>query len=137
MKEYRIKFQNNRLLDTDGLNIEKMAENTYRISISNGSYNVRVYDGDLQDEGDVNVYTTLNGEKQFPIWAGDRVIRSQDYQTTVCKGIMDVEFSGKYVCIQGIDISLHRNCRCHIAAFLHQPADAASFVANHQTDGAL
>ncbi|MDY5577521.1 MAG: hypothetical protein SPF70_08685 [Lachnospiraceae bacterium] len=105
MKEYRIKFQNNRLLDTDGLNIEKMAENTYRISISNGSYNVRVYDGDLQDEGDVNVYTTLNGEKQFPIWAGDRVIRSQDYQTTVCKGIMDVEFSGKYVCIQGIDIS--------------------------------
>ena len=87
MKEYRIKFQNNRLLDTDGLNIEKMAKNTYRISISNGSYNVRVYDGDLQDEGDVNVYTTLNGEKQFPTRNTPHVVsqHSQWHRCNRCK----------------------------------------------------
>lgn len=105
MKEYKIKFRNNRLADTDGLNVEQNGENSYRISIANGHYNIRVYDGDLQDEGDVNVYTTLNGTRQIPIWAGDRVIRSLDYKTVVEKGVLDVVFSGKYVCIQGIDIS--------------------------------
>ena len=105
MKEYKIKFRDNRLVDTGGLNIEHTAENRYRISISNGLYNIRISDGDLQNEGDVNVYTVINGVKQIPIWAGDRVIRSMDYQAEVEKGSLDIEFSGKYVCIQGIDIS--------------------------------
>lgn len=105
MKEYKIRFKDNRLIDTGGLIIEKTAENTYRISIADGHYNVRIYDGDLQDEGDVNVYTALNGAEQQPLWAGDRVIRSIDYQVIVEKGILEVKFWGKYVCIQGIDIS--------------------------------
>jgi len=105
MKEYKIKFQNNRLTDTDGLMIEHTAENAYHISIANGRYNIRIYDGDLNDEGDVNVYTSINGEEQFPLWAGDRVIRSVNYQTNVENGRIEIKFWGKYVCIQGIEIA--------------------------------
>lgn len=105
MKEYKIKFQNNRLIDTDGLIMEQTAENAYYISIANGRYNIRIYDGNLQDEGDVNVYTTINGEEQFPLWAGDKVIRSINYQTVVENGRMELKFHGKYVCIQGIEIA--------------------------------
>lgn len=105
MREYKIKFCENCLSDTDGLNIETLGENRYRISIPNGNYNVRVADGDLNDRGDVNVYTTINQVRQFPIWAGDSVIRSMDYKTIVDRGIMDISFSGKYICIQEIAIS--------------------------------
>lgn len=105
MKAYKIKFRNNRLADTDGLNIEQRTENSYRISIADGKYNVRVFDGDMNDEGDVNVYTILNHVRQIPIWAGDRVIRSMNYQTEVKNGVMEIAFEGKYVCIQEIDIS--------------------------------
>ena len=105
MKEYKIKFQDNRLMDTDGLIMEQTAENTYHISIANGRYNIRIYDGNLQDKGDVNVYTTINGQEQFPLWAGDKVIRSMNYQTVVENGRMEIKFHGKYVCIQGIEIA--------------------------------
>lgn len=105
MRRYQIGFENNCLTDNDGLDIEVLDENAYRIYLENGRYQIRVHDGDLQDEGDVNVYTTLNGKRQVPIWAGDRVIRSMDYETEVKEGILDVVFSGKYVCIQGIDIA--------------------------------
>ena len=105
MKEYKIKFQNNRLMDTDGLIIEQTAENTYHISIANGHYNIRIYDGNLQDEGDVNVYTVINGQEQFPLWAGDKVIRSINYRAVVENGRLELKFHGKYVCIQGIEIA--------------------------------
>lgn len=72
MKEYSIKFHDNRLVDTDGLNVEQISDHSYRISIADGRYNVRVLDGDLNDRGDVNVYTTLNHVRQNPIWAGIR-----------------------------------------------------------------
>lgn len=105
MKEYSIKFHDNRLVDTDGLNVEQISDHSYRISIADGRYNVRVLDGDLNDRGDVNVYTTLNHVRQNPIWAGDKVIRSGCYKTEVKNGCMEISFSGKYVCIQGIDIA--------------------------------
>lgn len=105
MKEYSIKFHDNRLVDTDGLNVEQISDHSYRISIADGIYNVRVLDGDLNDRGDVNVYTTLNHVRQNPIWAGDKVIRSGCYKTEVKNGCMEISFSGKYVCIQGIDIA--------------------------------
>ena len=103
MKEYSIKFHDNRLVDTDGLNVEQISDHSYRISIADGRYNVRVLDGDLNDRGDVNVYTTLNHVRQNPIWGGDKVIRSGCYKTEVKNGCMEISFSGKYVCIQAMN----------------------------------
>lgn len=105
MEYYRLGFKDNKLMDCGGLDVTVRAENAYEIKLPNGYYNVRIYDGDLNDEGDVNVYTRLNGERQFPIWAGDRVIRSMDYKTRIGTGILNIGFEGKHVCIQGIDIS--------------------------------
>ncbi len=105
MNAYRIRFKNNQLTDTAGLNIACPEEYTYRILLDNGDYHVRIYDGDPEDEGDVNVYTILNGVRQKPLWAGDRCIRSMDYRVTVTDGELTIAFEGKYICIQGIEIA--------------------------------
>lgn len=102
---YQIRFEKNRLMDRDGLEIEEVGENSYRIALKNGSYKIRVYDGDLSDRGDVNVYPVLNGIRQSPIWAGDCVIRSMEYETEVVDKWLELSFVGKYVCIQEVDIA--------------------------------
>lgn len=103
---YKIKFQNNLLTDCDGLNVDKMGENIYMVKgLENGSYNVRIYAGDLNDEGDVNLHSIINGVRQFPIWVTDRSINHRDYETEITEGVIKLEFFGKYVCIQGVDIS--------------------------------
>lgn len=103
---YRIKFKNNLLTDMDGLSIEKYDENKYKVSgLKNGSYNVRIYAGDENDEGDINLYSIINQVRQMPIWVTDRAIVYKDYETKVEDGNIDFDFSGRYVCIQGIDIS--------------------------------
>lgn len=103
---YRIIFKDNQLKDNGGLEIAAAKENKYRITgMDNGEYNVRIYAGDLNDEGDINLHSVLNGEKQPPIWVTDRSICHRDYHTTVNEGYIDVEFFGRYVCIQGIEIA--------------------------------
>lgn len=103
---YRIIFKENELKDDGGLEVVPMGENKYRIGgMENGEYYVRIYAGDLNDEGDVNLHSILNGQRQSPIWVTDRSICHKDYATTVKEGYIDVEFFGKYVCIQGIDIA--------------------------------
>lgn len=91
---------------TDGQGyMEAVGENKYKVRLSDGIYNVRIYGGDLEDEGDVNLYTHLNGVKQPPIWVTDKAICHMDYITEVNNGELLIEFFGKYVCIQGIQIS--------------------------------
>lgn len=103
---YRIKYENNVLKDQGGLKVEKTGENIYKAEgLENGSYNVRIYAGDLNDEGDVNLHSVINGVKQPPIWVRDRSINHRDYETTVDSNTIELEFFGKYVCIQGVDIS--------------------------------
>ncbi len=103
---YKIKYENNELKDAGELSVEKTGENIYKVTgIENGNYNVRIYAGDLNDEGDVNLHSIINGVRQFPIWVTDRSICSRDYETEVTDGKIDLEFFGKYVCIQGVDIS--------------------------------
>ncbi len=105
MGGYQIDFKQNCLVDNAGLHIEQIGANRYQIHLKNGKYQVRIYDGDMNHEGDVNVYTKLNGKMQMPLWAGDKVVRTMDYEIEIENEILDIEFSGKYVCIQGIDIA--------------------------------
>lgn len=103
---YKIIFKDNSLIDKGNAEIESAGDNRYHITgIKNGDYNIRIYAGDLNDDGDVNLHSIINGERQSPIWVTDRSICHKDYRTTVTEGCIDVEFFGKYVCIQGIDIS--------------------------------
>lgn len=98
-----INFKNNQLLEEE--NIEIIEENHYRINVSKaGEYNLRVCAGDEEDEGDVNVYVTINGEKQEAIWVYDKRISEKVYKVTSQDGFIDIKFEGKYVCIQRIDI---------------------------------
>jgi len=104
----KFEFYNNVLKSDkadDGTVIEKIDENKYRLCIANGDYNVRIYGGDLEDDGDVNLFTHLNGVKMPPIWVNDRSICKKDYLTKVTDGVLNIEFYGKYVCVQGIEIS--------------------------------
>lgn len=103
---HKIKFANNILTDSGGLNIKKTGENSYKIrEIENGSYNVRIYAGDLNDDGDINLYSVINNIKQPPIWITDRSICYGNYHAEVTENVIDLEFIGKYVCIQGIELS--------------------------------
>lgn len=103
---YSIVFKDNKLEDKGGLKVVSIGENKYHIiGMKNGEYNVRIYAGDLNDDGDINLHCILNGERQAPIWVTDRSICHKDYHTSVNEGYIDVEFFGKYVCIQGIEIS--------------------------------
>ncbi len=101
-------FYNNvpkNLVADDGTVLEKVEENKYKLKIDNGTYNVRIYGGDLEDDGDVNLFTHLNGVKMPPIWVNDRSICKRDYITEITTGELLIEFFGKYVCVQGIEIS--------------------------------
>ena len=103
---YSIIFKDNELKDKGKLEVMSTGENKYHISgMENGEYNVRIYAGDLNDDGDINLHCILNEERQSPIWVTDRSICHMDYHTTVSDGYIDVEFFGRYVCIQGIEIS--------------------------------
>jgi len=102
MKKYL--FNNNVLADGQE-GIKKSDENAYEIALANGDYRVRVYAGDLNDEGDVNVHVNLNGKQQRPIWVNDRSINSKEFDAQITDGKLCISFSGKYVCIQGIELA--------------------------------
>lgn len=103
---YQYIFHNNILKEgQEGIAKSEAGENAYEISLPDGEYYVRIYAGDPEDEGDVNLHVRINGEAQRPIWINDRSINSGVYGAQVREGILSLEFSGKYVCIQGIEVS--------------------------------
>ncbi len=81
------------------------AQTEYTVSLENGTYQVRVYAGDPNHEGDVNVYTKLNGAEQPPMWMADKKITEAVFEAEVTDGKLTAAFSGKYVRIQGLDIA--------------------------------
>lgn len=103
---YKIKFVNNILENGQEDRIKKISDNGYIIKFDDpGEYNIRIYAGDENDEGDVNVYPFFNGIKKEAIWVNDRTINSREYKVTMEDKELKVEFGGKYVCIQGIEIA--------------------------------
>ncbi len=115
---YTIEFNNNVLLLNQDFvldktsvnkrtgNIIKTGDNEYHIDIPAGTYNIRVSAGDLNDDGDVNLHCELNGEKQIPLWINDRSIGSIEYRAVIEDEGLQMNFSGKYVCLQKIEIAL-------------------------------
>ncbi len=98
-----INFKNNELIDKE--NVEIIDKDHYRINTHKaGEYNLRVCAGDEEDDGDVNVYVTINDEEMESIWVYDRSISEKVYKVQSEDGFIDIQFQGKYVCIQRIDI---------------------------------
>lgn len=85
--------------------LEHIGENKYSVKLQNGSYNVRIIAGDLNDDGDVNLFTHFNGVKMAPLWINDRCISKTDYTVEIDNEVLNIEFFGKHVFIQGIIIS--------------------------------
>ncbi len=103
---YRIDFKDNTLLNSGELAVSDVKQNHYMISgLENGEYSVRVYAGDLNDDGDISLHVILNNNRQVPIWVNDRQINYMDYDVNVTNGTLEAEFFGRYVCIQGINIA--------------------------------
>ncbi len=103
-KRMLFKFEDNVCKDESGL-IKEVSKDKYEITFKDGEYNIRIYAGDLNDDGDVTTFVHLNDKKIGSIWVNDRTIMKADYTVTVQNGVLPVEFHGKYVCIQGIEIS--------------------------------
>jgi len=98
-----INFRNNELIDKE--NVEILGENSYKIFVGkSGEYNLRVAAGDENDDGDVNLHVEINGEKQEPLWIYDRSICEKVYKVNCVDEYIYISFSGKYVCVQRIDI---------------------------------
>ncbi len=103
---YKIGFKDNIVLDNGGLVVGEVKANHYVISgLLDGEYSVRVYAGDLNDDGDVSLHVILNNNRQVSMWVNDRQINFMDYDVSVIDGKIEAEFFGKYVCIQGINIA--------------------------------
>jgi fibronectin type 3 domain-containing protein len=82
-----------------------MADNKFKVMLPNGRYNIRVYAGDYEDNGDVGLRVKINGDNKHPMWINDRKVCEGVYETKVDEGIIEMEFTGKYVCINAIDIA--------------------------------
>lgn len=76
----------------------------FKVKLPNGSYHVRIYAGDYDDNGDVTVKAFING-RRYGIWVNDRTVAEGEYKINVENEIIDFAFEGKYVCINAIDIS--------------------------------
>lgn len=76
----------------------------FKVMLENGSYNVRIYAGDYEDNGDVTVKAFING-RRYGIWVNDRTVAEAEYKINVKDGFIEFRFEGKYVCINAIDIS--------------------------------
>lgn len=76
----------------------------FKVKLENGSYNVRIYAGDYDDNGDVVVKAFING-RRYGIWVNDRTVAEAEYKINVKDDFMEFRFEGKYVCINAIEIS--------------------------------
>lgn len=80
-------------------------KNTFKVNLDNGTYNVRVYSGDYDDEGDVTTRFSING-KPFGLWVSDSLVLETECKIEVCDGVMEFCFEGRHACLNAIDISL-------------------------------
>lgn len=102
---YQIKIKDNVLEETQEAAVSQIADTGYLISLENGSYQVRIYAGDINHEGDVNVYTKINGVDMPPVWMNDKTVKEAVFEAEVTDGKLELLFYGKYVRIQGIDVA--------------------------------
>lgn len=81
-----------------------MKDKGFKARVENGFYNVRVFAGDYEDEGDTTVVIKVNGETHR-IWVTDKAVCQRVYQINVENGILEFLFEGRYVCINAIEIA--------------------------------
>ena len=79
--------------------IDKLdANHSFVTAMENGQYNLRIYAGDLEEDGDVSLHVNINGEQASPMWISDRLICHKDYTVIVTNKRLEMQISGKKVC---------------------------------------
>lgn len=103
-------------------------ENTFKVKIDNGVYNVRVYSGDYVDEGDVTTRYKINGQ-QFGFWVHDGTVCERVSVIEVTDGMLEFYFEGKHPCLNAIDIApINTADAVGISAEIEATAESASVI---------
>ncbi|MCD8118609.1 MAG: hypothetical protein LUE29_03855 [Lachnospiraceae bacterium] len=76
-----------------------------QVEVPDGAYMLRVYAGDPNDSGDMNVYVKINGADMPPIWVGDRTVSQREYEAHTVDGKISMEFSGSHVMLHKVEFA--------------------------------
>ncbi len=80
-------------------------DNTFKMKIENGVYNIRIYTGDYDDEGDVTTKFNING-KEVCFWVNDSVVKNDEITIEVTNSVLEIKASdGKHVCLNAVEIA--------------------------------
>lgn len=79
--------------------------NSFVTHIENGEYNIRIYAGDLDNDGDVSLHVNINGNQKSSMWINDRVICNKVYTVSITENKLEIQFSGKNICLVKLDIA--------------------------------
>jgi fibronectin type 3 domain-containing protein len=83
----------------------KFSENSFKVKLENGIYNVRIYTGDYGDEGDVTTRFDINGT-EVEFWIREKLVLQRDVTVEVTNSFLSViALKGKYPCINAIEIA--------------------------------
>lgn len=112
--------------------------NCFILKIDNGTYNVRIYTGDYDHEGDVTTAFLLNGER-VSTWVNDSTVKVIEAKSEVENGELRLEgLKGKHVCLNALEISpVIRTKKVNIKTETKVTANEASVVLSwNKSEGA-
>lgn len=80
-------------------------ENMFRLKLENGTYRIRLFSGDYEDEGDVTTSFYVNG-KEIKFWVNDASIMVQESVAEVTDGMLELKAGqGQYICLNALEIA--------------------------------
>ncbi len=78
---------------------------SFKVKLDNGNYNVRIYTGDYDDEGDVTSSFEVNGKK-VSTWVKDSTVQTIETTVEVNDGYLIVRgLDGKHMCLNALEFS--------------------------------
>jgi fibronectin type 3 domain-containing protein len=81
------------------------ADNTFKVRLDNGTYQVRVCTGDYDDEGDVTTRYTINGAEKH-VWVYDGLVMCVEHTVEVTDGYLTLKMeNGRHACLNALYIA--------------------------------
>lgn len=86
-----------------------MGGKSFKVRVENGTYMIRVYTGDYDDEGDITTSYTINGEKHGT-WVSDSSVREMVYETEVTDGMLEIKMNeNRHPALNALEFSVKEN----------------------------
>lgn len=99
-------------------------DNSFKVSVPNGRYRVRISSGDYDEEGDVYVVYHINGE-ELTFWIHDSEVLVKETDIDVTDGVIEITADkARHVCFNALEIAPE--------IFLKRPVVTADIEATSQ-----